>query len=189
MKKTISVLLCLTLLLSAFSGCRGKEAEKPTSPIWGRWTMEVDLSGAVADVMAQKTGSRPEVEGVVVLLSWEFRENGTYRCRLDRASAEAGICQIAAGRLLGLGIDVELNTFLSMSGAELKDLLDGLEMERIIDEAMAFANADGRYKLENGRLWLNRDRESDQFPQEEASPYTLEEGNILLDYGTLKPLQ
>lgn len=192
MKKRIALVLCLVLVLSAvLCGC-GSEQDK----LVGTWKTTVNM----AESYNQELASDPEmaeylsVETLEIGFTLTFNEDGTYALTVDPASMDAAAEVLAQSMTDGLknyftdilaaqGVEMDVEEALAAMGMDLDTLVEELKNEAFSEEAYTEMNVEGRYKVEDGKLYLTEDVNAEPAGGE-YNTYTLEGATLTLEAGS-----
>lgn len=172
-RKSTSLLLCLSLLCSLLlmcSGCGNKEKEA----LVGTWQTTVDLTDMLNDEMKAGAAGNEEMLDYFPITDFSFkmnltfRDDGTYEMVVDEAAMEktvdglmdtfkTGANQYFEDLIAAEGVDMSVDDVLSQMGLT----LDGL-IEQLFDKDTIMASADemeskGTFEAKNGVLSLTDD--------------------------------
>lgn len=185
MKKWISICLCAVLLLGlclSFSGCTPTDAER----FQGKWEIRVDMARIIAESATASGGEDAnammkffDFKDLLLKMTMEFKEDGTYACTVDEASLDAMLDKVSDIMVAGLedyfadqirqaGLSMTVDELLKLSGTSLEALAEELdkEMKKAMDEEKLEMNSAGTYKVEEGKLYTSDDLEAQIDPAE-----------------------
>ena len=193
MKKIVSVILCLVMLL-ALTGC-GSEQDA----IVGTWEGSYDLSESLNEGMSSQDpelGEYLRVSEFSLRYTMTFREDGTYTIAGDRESLEAAIAvakvEIEEGLIAYIeyilhaqGIEMDAREFMEMAGLSVDALLEEAFSESLQEEIVASLAANGNYSVKDGKLMLSQDLTTQ--PDEAVYElYSIEGDTLTIDKGTVE---
>ncbi len=201
MKKTIAVILALVMLCSVvLTGCSledilGKFLGSDQDKFIGQWSLELDMTDMLTDLMGTEMAEMSDYftfENVVLILNWEFKKDGTYSMSVDEDSLQDLIDNLTDSILGGLegyleeylksmGLNMTMEEFLAYSGITVEDLIQEMNLEGSLKEAMGDLSVSGRFKAEDGRLYTNDDVTETELSSTEVVYYEFVNGNIELD--------
>lgn len=176
MKKSISLLVSLTLmcaLLLACAGCGDKEADA----LVGDWQATIDMTDMVNDEMKAGLGNDAElmsyfnISDFTIKINLSFGSDGTYKLTADQASLEQSLDAVVATFRDGIinyfedmiaqqGVDMTVDEVLEASGYTLDDFLEEAFDKQSMMSSMSEMNSSGTFKAKSGILSLNDGKET-----------------------------
>lgn len=192
MKKRIALVLCLVLALSAvLCGC-GTEKDK----LLGSWTTTIDMAAMFNEELA----AEPEmaeylsVETLEIGFQLTFNEDDTYALTVDPTTMDAaaetlgqvvseGMRKYFSDALAAQGIEMDIDEALAAMGMDLDALVEEMKDEVFSEEAVAEMNVEGRFKVEDGKLYLTESVDEEPVGGE-YNTYTLDGDKLTLDAGS-----
>lgn len=190
MKKILALVLGAVLLTGALAGCGGK-GKTEDSGLIGHWRAGADFSDALnAHTAANGLGEFATVSGFELTLELELKDDGTYTL-----GATADLAPVKEQMKAGIeayfqpmleGQDMTVDGALASAGTSVDAILDQALGQQALDELTAGLKAQGRYKAEEGKLYLS-DHDSEE-PSDNYLTYTLEGDALRLDAGSATPV-
>ena len=169
MKKKLSVLMCIVLVLSmllALTGCSGGDKAK----LVGKWKCEKDLSESFNAGVAAGDPTVAEyvaIDEFKVVVYMEFYEDDTYSIYADQASVEDAIEAMKEELVDGIsrymealileetGMELPVEQILELAGLTMDDLLAQIITDDLVDEMVAEIDSKGKFKAADGKLYTS----------------------------------
>lgn len=188
MKRALSLLITILLLVSALSGCSAK------GKLQGTWQAEVDLSSVMQQILTEKWPDGVyQVKDFRVVLELTFQKNGIFTLRLQEGSMQKALEQMQKAmetdfqenlrlQLTEKDKNVTLEEVLKVTGLNLKTLLQDFkdtfkkaEFDSAIRKKIRF---DGYFKPDGEKLYISKSEEitKDDF----AFAYKIEDGILTM---------
>lgn len=188
MKKLLCVVLSLVLALSMI-GCGGSDAEK----IIGTWEGEMDaaeLLNAGMDTGDESMSEYIHADSFPVVWQFTFNEDGTCRLAIEEESFKesfnayletfkAGLTKYLEDMLAEMGMEMSVDELLTQMGGSLDDLVAETLNDEMIEEAMGDMVSEGKYKVEDGKLFLS-DSLDEEINENVYVTYELDGKNLTL---------
>ena len=193
MKKCLSLIVCLALILSMsamFAGCSSE-----LSKFVGKWETKIDMAEFLNEGFAQgdkEMAEFLEVDEFELTLVIEFNDDYTYEKAIDEDAAEDAIDDLKDDMKDGFekyfekmlkdqGIDMSVEDALKASGTSLDEMLDEALGDDLIDNLTKELNTEGNFEIgtgdEKGRLYLSDGLNHD--PDEDVyEVYTIEDDEL-----------
>lgn len=183
MKKTIALLLAMVMLTGLLAGCGGDDA------LVGTWEASIDVTDQLNQQFAAAgLGDYIKLDSFAMAVRFTFNEDGTYSCVVDEdglgkaldtlkttlrdgltAYAQDAVDEAAAA---GAG-EFTVDDVFAAAGTTLDEMMDQMFMDDEIKAAAAEQTAEGKYKAEDGKLYLSD--APDHIPDETMyQTYTIE---------------
>jgi len=194
MKKTVSMLLIVTLLLSMSAMLSGCGDEKK---ILGTWTADVDYADAFnlgirsADGM-DEIAKYFEAEEFIVTTTLIFRDDGSYTMTISEEAAEKaiesieyimydGFESILKEQFKQLGLPISLDKYLESMTHSIWDMVAEALTEDVKDELIdEMVNPHtGNYKVADGKIYMTEDV-TDAISEEFYDTYELDGDTLTL---------
>lgn len=196
MKRTLSAILCLVMILSValcMTACGGDSKGKETLVgTWrAHWDMGTILNEAIGESMADAGMDNCfDFTGVTVDLVFEFTEEGKAKLSTDEDTVEDCADALVEELIDGFKKYFEENSELT-GGMSLEDLVaaSGMTMEEFVNSALGSTKEElitsmtvdvaneGYYKLDGNKLYIENDKEdlkdSDDYQEVELNGDTL----------------
>lgn len=187
MKKWCAGILTILLLVSLLAGCKPSEE----SQLPGKWTANVDLALAYADLLARAdatVAAHVDLRQFPVTMTLQFKSNGTYRLTVDEQQLKAGAVNMDAAIRQGMASYLQAQT-----GKTMDNLLTaaGKTMDEVMEEYFAGdltevlrenLESSGSYKVSGGKLILTDEDGSKLF----EGKYGVEENTLTLKSGVAR---
>lgn len=148
--------------------------EKEEETLVGEWEAEIDLSDYMSDMLYSEMGLELDVEDYAIVMTIEFKENGTYKADMDASKAATAMEDIMDD-LWPMLIEMYAEQ-LGMSEKEVEDALvaegvtkDALMEEMDIEGAVSEAFEDftkGEWVLDGDELYMATEDPEDTDPVE-----------------------
>lgn len=189
LRKSLSLLACLSLmcaLLLACSGCGGGDKKA----LLGDWETSIDLTDMINDEM--KAGLNDDemlqyltVEKFTMELSLSFNEDDTYAMSVDEAALESSLDQVIATFKTGLtqyveemiaaqGVEMSVDDFFAQVGITLDDMLAQAFDKDEVMSSLDSMESKGTFEAKGGVLYLTDDEGTG------LESYKLEDGKLTL---------
>ena len=200
MSRILTLALALIIVLSILTGCGKKDEEL----IIGKWETNINFSDLMEEALkedaeAEELLGGADFSGITMLMTMEFKEDGTYSLSMDQASGEEAFKQMAE-RLIpnlkevmreeyanatGVGpeavTDEDLESMLTMMGmSSWDDFGDMILGQMDTEELFSEANASGNYKLKGGKLYTTDSLDTEVSDQSEVDLYEVTETTLKL---------
>ena len=195
MKKTISMLLIISLLLGStvvLTGCNGDSKK-----IIGSWKAEIDYAAAVnagiSSVQdAAKMAEYIKFDSFPLLTTFTFHEDGTYTVTMDPSSVFNAVQNIRTHVAMGMleyvedmlkekNIPMTVNEYLAFLGLNRLTLGQTLVSDRALAEMAEELNkgSSGLYRIEKGKIYMTASTD-EELTEENYDTYTLDGDTLTL---------
>lgn len=195
MKKTISMLLIISLLLSStlvLTGCNGDSKK-----IIGSWQAEIDYAAAVNAGISSVQGAAKMAEYIKfdsfpLLTTFTFHEDGTYTVTMDPSSVFNAVQNIRTHVAMGMleyvedmlkekNIPMTVNEYLAFLGLNRLTLGQTLVSDRALAEMAEELNkgSTGLYRIEKGKIYMTASTD-EELTEENYDTYTLDGDTLTL---------
>lgn len=168
MKRKISLILSMLLVLSmvfALTGCGGGNAQKA---LVGEWEASLDMKDFVNEGMKEdeEMAEYLMIDEFVITLKFAFNEDGTYKMSSDESSIKEALEGVKNSMVDGLnryfedyiaesGLDMSVEDVLALSGTTLDELAAEAFGDNLAKEVADSITLEGNYKAEGGKLYLS----------------------------------
>lgn len=196
MKKKLSMLMCVALILSmllALTGCSGGDKDK----LVGKWKCEADMGAIINEAMAAEDESIAEylaVDEFKMVVYMEFHEDNTFAMYADTDSLNIAIEKMKEDLADGMGrymedmmmeqtgLEMSIDDILAATGMTMDDLMSQIAAEDMAEDVASEVAAEGKFKAADGKLHTSAGLEYEVDPSMYET-YTLEGDTLtLLEY-------
>ena len=159
MKKWCAGILTILLLVSLLAGC--KPSEESLLP--GKWTANVDLALAYADLLARAdatVAAHVDLRQFPVALTLQFKSNGTYQMQVNEDQLKAGAVNMDAAIRQGMASYLQAQTgktmdnLLTAAGKTMDEVMETYFAEDLTAVLRENLASEGTYKVSGGKLIL-----------------------------------
>ena len=192
MKKCLSIILCAVLVFSMsvlFTGCGASEQDK----FIGTWETELDMTDYLNDAITEEDedmGEYIKFKDFSLVVQIEFKDDATYEMSVDKKAAEKaiealredfekGIIEYFEAYLEEAGVDMTVEEALEESGMSIEDLMDEALGDELLDEITSGFESEGNFSVEDGKLFMSDDLDSD-IDEDEYETYEISEDKLKL---------
>lgn len=187
-RKSLSLLVCLSLMSALLLACSGCGGDKKA--LLGNWETSIDLTDMINDEM--KAGLNDDemlqyltVEKFTMELSLSFNEDDTYAMSVDEAALESSLDQVIATFKTGLtqyveemiaaqGVEMTVDDFFAQAGITLDDMLAQAFDKDEVMSSLDDMESKGTFEAKGGVLYLTDDEGTG------LESYKLEDGKLTL---------
>lgn len=182
MKKTISVILCAVIFITAaltLAGCKKSDAKK----IIGKWAGSIDIAGFMNEefegMKEMGISLEEELKELPVAIEFEFNKDGTYKVKFDEKSFDEFFGKLkdsmkkvfeSSFKEAAKEAGITLEQFMEFSGTSLDELVEQSFSDEVKKEMKDDGSSEGKYKLENGKLFMT-DEKDGEFKEDEYVNY------------------
>lgn len=188
MKKAVSIILCLVLVLSmllTMTGC-GEQ-----SKFIGKWRGEIDLADMINEQFAadETMSQYLNIDSFEFSFTFEFKDDGTYSQSLDEDSLEDAMDDFIDDVVDGMEdymddeakkLGLTTSDVLSASGYNsVREMVEESYSETSFEEITGELNNEGNFKVADGKLYLS-DGKDYAIDEEQYYTYEITEDKIVL---------
>lgn len=195
MKKKLSALLCVVLVLSmllTLTGCSGDKAK-----LVGKWKCEKDMAQIINEAVSAGDETAAEylaIDEFKMIVYMEFKEDDTFAVYADEASLDAALTAMKDDLAEGMsnymedmlleqtGMEMSIDDILQAAGMTMDDLLAEIVTDDMAVEMAAEVASEGKFKAADGKLYTSAGLEYEVDPAVYET-YTLDGDTLtLLEY-------
>lgn len=171
-------LLVLSVILLSFTGCKEKD------PIIGRWVASISHEALNPDDTAAKIGvwNYISFDNVYKKQTYEFTEDGYYTLVSDNEqyiadytkAIDTGLRLYYETIIKDNNLKITVEEAMAIDEVTVDDLIDKKSVEALKENT----KIEGKYKTEEGKLYISSDREKEVNPDYYIEYEITENGNI-----------
>lgn len=184
MKKWCAGILTIVLLIGLLAGCRPSEE----SQLEGKWSAQVDLALAYADLLARAdatVAAHVDLRQFMVDITLQFKSDGTYRLRVNEDQLKTGAENMDAAIRQGMAAYLQAQTgktmdnLLTAAGKTMDEVMEEYFSDDLNTVLRKNLESAGTYKVSGGKLILTDEDGSKLF----EGKYDVEEDELELKSG------
>lgn len=192
MKRIASLALVLVMIVALFAGCASSGSESKLTDqekLVGTWKGDLDMTKTMMEELGEGVEGF-ELDEFKVTAVFTFTQEGTYTMELDEESVQKAMDGLIAGmegfmktmmEEMAKEAGMTLEDMLAASGMTMEDMMsmvtEELEGQDLVGEMVKDAKSEGKYKAENGKLYLSESLDA-EVDINVYDTYTLE-GDVL----------
>ncbi len=137
------------------------EAEEKEFTFVGDWAADMDITEALGEMLDMLGAEGLESSKLVVPVNFSFGQDGSYKVEVNKDDflpvMKDWMGDMLEKILKAQGIEMSLEEYLETSGMTLDDILEEAFTDESIDEMTGEMNSTGKYKVEEGKLYMSLD--------------------------------